>query len=278
MKLTEQNAKEIIVDASMKKAVFVFFYIKAPECDAAIKAVNAEIPQDNDFISLVEADVQEQVSQAIAMQIGLQSVPALIVMKEGRPAAVLEGDDVVNKLQETISQFMPSQAVLLAKEAIELEDKGDFANAFAKAKEAYAQDENNVEIKLVLARIAVKDKQLELAHKLLDNPTREEQLVPEFKDIVSALTLAEQAADSPALKELVAKFNQDPNNIEVLTQYAAALADAGKRAEALQILFAKLKEDLGNADVKKTFLDLLNTMNGDPLQKEYRRKLYTLMY
>ena len=114
MKLTEQNAKEIIVDASMKKAVFVFFYMKAPECDAAIKAVNAAIPQDNDFISLVEADVQEQVSQAIAMQIGLQSVPALIVMKEGRPAAVLEGDDVVNKLQETISQFMPSQAVLLA--------------------------------------------------------------------------------------------------------------------------------------------------------------------
>ena len=82
MKLTEQNAKEIIVDASMKKAVFVFFYMKAPECDAAIKAVNAAIPQDNDFISLVEADVQEQVSQAIAMQIGLQSVPALIVMKE----------------------------------------------------------------------------------------------------------------------------------------------------------------------------------------------------
>ena len=278
MKLTEQNAKEIIVDASMKKAVFVFFYMKAPECDAAIKAVNAAIPQDNDFISLDEADVQEQVSQAIAMQIGLQSVPALIVMKEGRPAAVLEGDDVVNKLQETISQFMPSQAVLLAKEAIELEDKGDFANAFAKAKEAYAQDENNVEIKLVLARIAVKDKQLELAHKLLHNPTRVEQLVPEFKDIVSALTLAEQAADSPALKELEAKFNQDPNNIEVLTQYAAALADAGKRAEALQILFAKLKEDFGNADVKKTFLDLLNTMNGDPLQKEYRRKLYTLMY
>ena len=44
MKLTEQNAKEIIVDASMKKAVFVFFYMKAPECDAAIKAVNAAIP------------------------------------------------------------------------------------------------------------------------------------------------------------------------------------------------------------------------------------------
>jgi len=46
----------------------------------------------------------------------------------------------------------------------------------------------------------------------------------------------------------------------------------------LEILFNLLQKDLSNAEVKKTFLDLLNTMQGDPLQKEYRRKLYTIMY
>ena len=100
----------------------------------------------------------------------------------------------------------------------------------------------------------------------------------EYKDLVSALTLAEQAADSPELKELEKSFNEDPNNNEIITRYAAALADAGKKEKALEILFAALKKDLSNADVKKTFLDLLNTMSGDPLQNTYRRKLYTLMY
>ena len=70
MRLTEQNVKEVIVDASMKKAVFVYFFMNAPECEAATKAVTAAITDNNEYISLVEADVQEQVSQAVAMQIG----------------------------------------------------------------------------------------------------------------------------------------------------------------------------------------------------------------
>ena len=44
------------------------------------------------------------------------------------------------------------------------------------------------------------------------------------------------------------------------------------------MLFTKLKEDLNKEEVKKTFLDILNTMNGDKAQSRYRRKLYTLMY
>ncbi|MGN0902229.1 MAG: hypothetical protein ACI4M9_02995, partial [Succinivibrio sp.] len=69
MQLTEQNVKEVIVDASMTKAVFVYFYMNAPECEAATKAVRAAISEGNKYVSLVEADVQEQVSQAVAMQL-----------------------------------------------------------------------------------------------------------------------------------------------------------------------------------------------------------------
>lgn len=278
MRLTEQNVKEVIVDASMKKAVFVYFFMNAPECEAATKAVAAAITDNNEYISLVEADVQEQVSQAVAMQLGLQTVPALIVMQNGRPVDALQGDDIVTKLPETIKKFMPSEAQLLIREANDLEQKGDLQQAVIKAKQAYNLDEKNVEIKLIYARLCIKNKELELAHILLDNAGREEQSMQDYKDLVSALTLAEQAAESPEIKELEAKFNADPDNSEIASNYAAALAEAGKKAKALEILFNILKKDLSDANAKKTFLDLLNTMSGDPLQKEYRRKLYTLMY
>lgn len=123
MRLTEQNVKEVIVDASMKKAVFVYLFMNAPECEAATKAVTAAITDNNEYISLVEADVQEQVSQAVAMQLGLQTVPALIVMQNGRPVDALQGDDIVTKLPETIKKFMPSEAQLLIREANDLEQK-----------------------------------------------------------------------------------------------------------------------------------------------------------
>lgn len=278
MRLTEQNVKEVIVDASMKKAVFVYFFMNAPECEVATKAVTAAITDNNEYISLVEADVQEQVSQAVAMQLGLQTVPALIVMQNGRPVDALQGDDIVTKLPETIKKFMPSEAQLLIREANDLEQKGDLQQAVTKAKQAYNLDEKNVEIKLIYARLCIKNKELELAHILLDNAGREEQSMQDYKDLVSALTLAEQAAESPEIKELEAKFNADPDNSEIASNYAAALAEAGKKAKALEILFNILKKDLSDANAKKTFLDLLNTMSGDPLQKEYRRKLYTLMY
>lgn len=278
MRLTEQNVKEVIVDASMKKAVFVYFFMNAPECEAATKAVTVAITDNNEYISLVEADVQEQVSQAVAMQLGLQTVPALIVMQNGRPIDALQGDDIVTKLPETIKKFMPSEAQLLIREANDLEQKGDLQQAVTKAKQAYNLDEKNVEIKLIYARLCIKNKELELAHILLDNAGREEQSMQDYKDLVSALTLAEQAAESPEIKELEAKFNADPDNSEIASNYAAALAEAGKKAKALEILFNILKKDLSDANAKKTFLDLLNTMSGDPLQKEYRRKLYTLMY
>ena len=278
MRLTEQNVKEVIVDASMKKAVFVYFFMNAPECEAAPKAVTAASTDNNEYISLVEADVQEQVSQAVAMQLGLQTVPALIVMQNGRPVDALQGDDIVTKLPETIKKFMPSEAQLLIREANDLEQKGDLQQAVTKAKQAYNLDEKNVEIKLIYARLCIKNKELELAHILLDNAGREEQSMQDYKDLVSALTLAEQAAESPEIKELEAKFNADPDNSEIASNYAAALAEAGKKAKALEILFNILKKDLSDANAKKTFLDLLNTMSGDPLQKEYRRKLYTLMY
>lgn len=57
------------------------------------------------------------------MQLGLQTVPALIVMQNGRPVDALQGDDIVTKLPETIKKFMPSEAQLLIREANDLEQK-----------------------------------------------------------------------------------------------------------------------------------------------------------
>ena len=278
MRLTENNVKEAIVDASMQKAVFIYFYMDAPECEKATSALRSAISDNNAYISLVEANVAEPVGQAIAGQLGLQAVPTVVVMKNGRPDDYIQGDDIVTNLNDVIKKYMPSQSDLLVKGALQDEQDGKLSLAASKVKEALELEPKNIEFKLLLSRIYIKNKELEKAHELLDNAGREEQEMQEYKDLLSALALAEQAADSPELKELEEKFKAEPSNPEIAVSYAAALAEAGKRGKALEILFNLLKKDLSLDEVKKTFLDLLNTMQGDPLQKEYRRKLYTIMY
>ena len=278
MQLTEQNVQEVIVEASKHKAVFIFFYINAKECEKAASALKTAISEDNSYISLVEADVTQRVGQAIAGQLGLQSVPTLVIMQNSRPVDALQGDEIVEKLPETIKKYMPSAAQLLIEEAQRLEAEDKTAEALVKAQEAYTQDEKNTDIKLVYARLLIKQKSLQKAHTILDNLHREEQDLQEFKDLLSALTLAEQAQDSPALKELENKYKNSPENTDIVIQYAVALSEVGKKEQALAILYSVLAKDLGNENVKKTFLDILNTLGGDPLQNRYRRKLYTLMY
>ena len=190
---------------------------------------------------------------------------------------MLEGDEVVTGLQELLNKFMPSQADLMMREALQAEAAGDVSAACAKAGQAYAMDESNLKFKFIYVRLLIAQKNLKKAHELLDNAGREEKASAEYQQLISALTIAEQAQNSPELQELEHKFQEDPSD-EHAVSYAVALAEAGRKDEALEILFAKLKQDLSKDEVKKTFLDILSTMNGDKLQGQYRRKLYTLMY
>ena len=44
------------------------------------------------------------------------------------------------------------------------------------------------------------------------------------------------------------------------------------------MLLGYLKKDLNAGNIKKVYLDILSTLNGDPLQAKYRRAIYSLMY
>ena len=114
MLLTEQNVKEVVLDASMNKTVFLYFYADAPECQKATNTVKTAISDNNDYISLVEANVSEQITLALASQIGLQSVPALAVISKGQPVDILVGDDVISKLQECIFSFIIFSASIIS--------------------------------------------------------------------------------------------------------------------------------------------------------------------
>ncbi len=276
MLLDENNVQDLLVKASENKAVFVYFFANAPECQAATSAVKANVPESNDYISLAEVDVTTEVGQAIAMQLGLRSVPTLVVLKKAQPVDALQGDDIVAKITELTAKYLPSKADNLMREALEAQNK--LAEAIIKANEAFTEAPQRNDLKFILARLCIKTKDLKRAHELLDNAGREEQSSQEYKDLISSLTLAEQAADSPQIRDLQKAYAEHPDDMTILNQLAVSLSEGGRYEEALNMLFDVLKKDLNNAEIKKTFLDILNTLNGNPLQKTFRRKLYTLMY
>lgn len=276
MYLTQENFEQTL-KSSMQKPLFCLFFDQDPSCDSAKTALTSAISDTNEYVSLVMCDLQDRMVQVFASQIQLRTVPTLVVIDQGMPAALLEGQDIITNLQETLNQFIPSAGDLLMREALQAEASGDLSVAVAKASEAFNLDNSNLRYRFIYARMLIGVKNTKAAHELLDNLGREEKQSPEYQQLISALTLAEQAQNSPELLELKAKFEQDDSD-ENAVAYAIALADAGKKEEALNILFAKLKISLAKEEVKKTFMDILSTMDGDPNQSAFRRKLYTIMY
>lgn len=276
MYLTQENFEQTL-KSSMQKPLFCLFFDQDPSCDSAKTALTSAISDTNEYVSLVMCDLQDRMVQVFASQIQLRTVPTLVVIDQGMPAALLEGQDIITNLQETLNQFIPSAGDLLMREALQAEASGDLSVAVAKASEAFNLDNSNLSYRFIYARMLIGVKNTKAAHELLDNLGREEKQSPEYQQLISALTLAEQAQNSPELLELQAKFEKDDSD-ENAVAYAIALADAGKKEEALNILFAKLKISLAKEEVKKTFMDILSTMDGDPNQSAFRRKLYTIMY
>lgn len=276
MQLNQANFEEIL-KSSMNKPLFCLFYNDDEKCQGAKNALTTAISDTNEYVTLALCHLDDAVVQQFAYQLGLTVMPTLVVIDGGQPVAFMEGNDITARLPELLEQFLPSEAENLMREALQAEASGAIAEACTKAASAYALDSTNLKFKHIYVRLLLAMKNTAKARTLLDEAGREEKNSPEYQQLLSALELAEQAQNSPALKELENKYNNDKSD-ENAVAYAVALADAGKNEEALQILLAKLKEDLNKEEVKKTFLDILSTMDGDKLQSVYRRKLYTLMY
>lgn len=277
MYVTQENFQQVL-EGSMEKPVLCFFFMEDGSCERAKTAVTAAISDTNEYLTLAMCNLNEPVLQYLASQLGLRGLPAIAVLDKGNPAAILEGEQqIIDNLQELMNQFMPSAGELLMRQALQAEAAGDLSAAVLAAEQAYLSDKENRSFKFIYARMLIAAKNTAKAHELLDDAGREEKSSPEYQQLIAALTLAEQAQNSPALMELKDKFEKEPSD-ENAVAYAVALAEAGKKEEALEMLFTKLKEDLNKEEVKKTFLDILNTMNGDKAQSRYRRKLYTLMY
>lgn len=276
MYLTQENAQQVLT-SSMEKPLFCFFYKELPECQNAKTALTTAISDSNEFVTLALCNLDDPMCEGLAYQLRLTNLPTLVVIDQGQPAAMVEGgEQIVEKLSEILNQFMPNQSSLTMREALQAEAAGNLAEAISKAESAYKADAK-LEYKLIYGRLLIKAKNVKKAHELLDNPTREESLDQNYQGLLSALELADKAQNSPELLELQNKYEANPSD-ENAVAYAAALSEAGKKEEALNLLFAKLKESLDKEDVKKIFLDILSTMDGDKLQSQFRRKLYTLMY
>ena len=154
----------------------------------------------------------------------------------------------------------------------------DLNAAFNYAKQAYELDSSNARIKLVLADICIQIHKLDEAAALIETIEAQDQDAY-FNNIKAKCEAALEATDSPEIKALQERVAKHPNELELQMELSNLLNEAGRKEEALEVLFTILKKDLNFDEAKPNFLAVIASLpDGDALAAKYRRKLYSIFY
>lgn len=270
------NAREVL-DASMQKLVlFQFWSVRSEGCKQLSPLLERIVQQYPQQLLLARVDCDKE--QDLAMQFGVQSLPTVMFIKQGRPVDGFAGVETEQAIRAKLAAYLPKPEDDLLAKAEPLLAAQDYAAAYPLLKDALALAPERTDIKLWLADTAIGLGQLTQAEVMLADIKLAQQDAL-YKSVLAKLQLAKEAADTPEIQALEAALSSEPDNKELKEKLAVQYQAVQRSEEALALLFSVLQQDLNFGGSKKLFLDILAALpKGDSVASQYRRKLYSLLY
>jgi putative thioredoxin len=281
---TTQNFVKDVIEASKQQPVLVDFW--APwcgPCKQLTPILEKVVRAAKGKVKLVKMNIDEH--PAIAGQMGIQSIPAVIAFSNGQPVdgfmGALPESQVTGFIERLVKEPLGDDSAEALKTGEELLAQGDAAGAAEVYAEIAAAEPENVAALAGLVRAHVAAGSFEQAKQTL-------ALIPEAKQndtavaaARSALELAEQAKSVGPIGELEQKVAANPADHQARFDLAVALNGAGKREEAAEHLLTIVRRDRKWNDdaARKQLVQFFEAWGfGDPAAVEGRKKLSSILF
>ena len=275
----ESNAQQVLIEESSQRPVLVDFWADWCEpCKTLMPLLEklADEYQGQFLLAKVNADEQ----QMIAQQLGVRSLPTVMLFKDGQPVDGFVGAQPENQIRELLDKYLPKPWDLMLQQAQQLVADGNMAEALPLLRQAFEDSGQQHDIAMAYCSVLIEAQRLDEAERVLDGVRMADQ-DSVWEQLKAQLGLARESARSPEMDALERKIEQDPDNLDLRHQLAIQYTSAGLHAEALATLFEILQQDRDhdNGGSRKALLDIIATLGkGDSLAAEYQRKLFGLMY
>ena len=279
IEIDQNNAQQYLIDESFNRPVVVDFWADwcAP-CKQLMPLLEKLADEYAGAFLLAKINADEQ--QGISQQLGVRSLPTVMVFKDGQPVDGFAGAQPETAVREMLQKHLPSPWDGKITEATELLDQGDTAGALALLRAAWEESSKLLDVTLAYAGALVEANRLDEAEEVL-NEVRLVDREALHEQLMAQIELKREAGKSPEIEALEAELANDDSNHGVRVKLAVQLTTGAHYRDALEHLLVVLRadRDWNNGEAKRLYLDTIASIGkGDPLAAEYQRKLFSLLY
>ena len=277
--IDQTNAQQILVEESFNRPVLVDFWADWCEpCKQLMPLLEKLADEYAGAFLLAKINADEQ--QGIAGQLGVRSLPTVMLFKDGQPVDGFTGAQPETAIRELLQKYLPSPWDAKIAEATELLDQGQTAEAVALLRSAWEESNRLLEVTLAYAGALLEANRSDDAEAVL-NEVRLVDRDAVHEQLMAQIELKREAGKSPEVEALEADLEANPDSHDVRVKLAVQLTAGGQYREALEHLLHVLRidRDWNNGEAKRLYLDTIASIGkGDPLAAEYQRKLFSILY
>jgi putative thioredoxin len=259
VEVTDADFENVVVEGSMQRPVIVDLWASWCGPCRTLGPILEKVAGERDgafLLAKVDVDAN-QVGQALLEAVQSRSIPTVVAFRDGKPASMFIGAYPETEVNAFVDALLPSEAEQAAAAAQATEVAGDVDAAIAGYRAALAQDPQNREAAVALARILVERGDADEARQLV---------VPHLPD--------PEAERIHARLEIL-DWARTP--LDGALGSAKRLAAAGGWREALQGMLAVLPDDRDGA--RQAMLTVFSAVgDDDPLVIEFRRRLTNALF
>ncbi|WP_160154197.1 thioredoxin [Microbulbifer sp. ALW1] len=277
--VTAQNAQQVLIEESMKRPVVVDVW--AEWCEPCKQLMPVLEKLANEYAGqFLLAKLNADTEQALAGQLGVRSLPTVMLLKDGQPVDGFAGAQPEKQIREMLDKYLPKSWDLQLQQAQKLIGEDQLDEALPLLRQAYGDSGERADIAKQYAAVLLEKNRAKDAEEVLGKILMADQDA-DYQQLMAQLELKLQAADSPEIKALQQALAENPDDQESAYKLAVQLSQADRHEEALEILLGLLRKDMGFAEgaAKQAYLDIVKALGaGDPVATTYQRKLMTLLF
>ncbi len=275
MDVDERNFEQEVLLRSAKTPVLVDFWASwcAP-CKNLSPILDKLAREFAGRFALVKIDTDRQ--QMLAMQCGIQSLPTVMLFKNGRVVDGFVGLQPESAIREMLKRHLPVAGQETATPEQANVDPRTAVDALRRQIERNPDDHR---LQLELARLLVTHGEFAEVESILNRLPEELRQDKAAAPAWAAVRLYNCASGMPDFDALATRMAAADADSAARYGYGLRLALAGRHEEALAVLLELVRRDRKHADdgARKAMLDIFTLLGGGPLVKQYRSLLYSAL-